>query len=263
MNGMAPRFIVTRPAATARAWVDALRAHGMDACSLPLIEIVPEPLEGALREAREQLARWQAVMFVSGNAVRCFFGAATDSAPAPGAGTATRAWAPGSGTRAALVRAGWPEARIDSPTATAHQFESESLWAQVASQVRPGTRVLIVRGGDAAGRVAGRDWLAGRIEAAGGEVEQVVAYRRRAPELTAAQRSLLMAACTDGSVWLFSSAEAIANLSALAPQQPWSRARAIVTHDRIASAARELGFQVVGAARPALAEVIVTAEALA
>lgn len=260
---MAPRFIVTRPAATAHAWVDALRAHGLDACSLPLIEIAPEPLEGTLREARDRLAGRQAVMFVSGNAVRCFFGAATGGAPLLDAGAATRAWAPGSGTRAALVQAGWPEARIDSPAATAHQFESEALWAQVAAQVRPGTRVLIVRGGDAAGRVAGRNWLAERIEAAGGEVEQVVAYRRRAPELTAAQRSLLQAACVDGSVWLFSSAEAVAHLGALAPRQRWSGARAIVTHERIGDAARKLGFQVAGEARPALADVIAAAEALA
>jgi uroporphyrinogen-III synthase len=260
---MAPRFIVTRPALTAASWVDALRAHGMDACSMPLIEIVPEPMRGALRQARDHLAEWPVVMFVSGNAVRCFFGAAPDAVSARGAGAATRAWAPGSGTRAALIRAGWPEARIDSPVKTAHQFESESLWAQAASQVQPGTRVLIVRGGDAAGRVAGRNWLAEQIEAAGGAVEQVVAYRRRAPELTAAQRSLLVTACEDNSVWLFSSAEAIAHLSALAPQQRWSRARAIVTHERIGDAACKLGFRVVGEARPALADVIATAEALA
>lgn len=258
---MAARFIVTRPASTAAKWVDALRARGLEASSLPLIEIVPERASDALRQARAHLVQWQAVMFVSGNAVRCFL-AATDGETGVPAAPMPRAWAPGSGTRLALVRAGWPADRIDSPDSAAHQFESESLWSQVASQVRAGTRVLIVRGGDADGRAAGRNWLAEQINAAGGCVEQVVAYRRCAPELSSTARALLVRASADGSVWLFSSAQALVHLTALAPDLTWSRARAIVTHERIGRAARELGFEVVGEARPTLPDVLSIAETL-
>ena len=63
-----------------------------------------------------------------------------------------------------------PAARDRCAAADAAQFDSEALWAQVRAQVRAGARVLIVRGGDASGQPAGRDWLAREIAAAGGAV---------------------------------------------------------------------------------------------
>ena len=44
------------------------------------------------------------------------------------------------------MRAGVPLDCIDSPAPDATQFDSESLWQQVATQVRAGDRILIVRG---------------------------------------------------------------------------------------------------------------------
>ncbi len=67
-------------------------------------------------------------------------------------------------------------------------------------------------------------------------------------------------AAGDGSVWLFSSSEAIANLGRLLPQQDWSGARAIATHERIAQAARNAGFGVVCPSRPAEADVVAALE---
>ena len=173
----APRVLVTRPAAAAAAWVAQLARHGIAADALPLIEIRPEPLAGALAQARQRLPSYAAVMFVSGNAVTALLGDKSGSdhiyleqksaaAPANQAQAAieTRAWSPGPGTTQALLAAGWPRARIDEPAFDAAQFDSEALWAQVAPQVRAGLRVLIVRGGDAAGRLAGRDWLAQRLQ---------------------------------------------------------------------------------------------------
>ena len=83
-------------------------------------------------------------------------------------------------------------------------------------------------------------------------------YERRAPELTAAQLNLAKVASGDGSVWLFSSSEAVANLvrnGALASTD-WSGARAIATHPRIVQTVQAAGWGAVAAARPALADIV-------
>lgn len=262
-DARAPRLLVTRPADGAEAWVRQLAAHGVAAEALPLIEIALEPMSGALRAAREQLGTYAVAMFVSGNAVAGFLESDGEPGlPAPTA-LATRAWSPGPGTTAALLQAGWPEARIDAPAADAAQFDSESLWARVAGQLRPGLRVLIVRGADAAGRIAGRDWLARQLAAAGTVVEQVAAYRRVPPRLDACQQALALAAAGDGSWWLFSSSESIENLRQALPQADWGTARALVTHPRIAETARRHGFGRVHETRPALADVAASIKSLA
>ena len=251
---MPPRIIVTRPAREAARWVRELGAHGLSACALPLIEIVPEPFTGALAAARECLGATHAAMFVSANAAHGFLDRDMPATPAAQALDAieTRAWCTGPGTARAVLGAGWPAARVDAPPPDAPQFDSESLWARVQGQIRPGLRVLIVRGGDADGRLAGRDWLAEQLRAAGAAVDQVVAYRRAAPALNGAQRALAEAAARDGSLWLFSSSEAIANLRAALPAQNWSAAAALTTHPRIAQAAQAAGFGQVRAAPPTL-----------
>jgi uroporphyrinogen-III synthase len=123
--------------------------------------------------------------------------------------------------------------------------------------------VLVVRGRDPQGRSAGRDWLALQIEAAGAQVEFVAVYERRAPGLDDAQQALALRSASDGSVWLFSSSEAVANLRALLPDQSWQQARAVATHPRIAQAARDAGFAVVCESRPALADVVASIESFA
>ena len=276
----APRVLVTRPAEAAAVWVAQLARHGIAAEALPLIQITPEPPTGALTQARQHLGDYAAVMFVSGNAVTALLGSdpikklgsdhiCSDEKPALARfGQArealeTRAWSPGPGTTQALVAAGWPPAHIDEPAADAPQFDSEALWARVAPQVRAGTRVLIVRGGDALGRLAGRDWLARRLQQAGARVDQLLAYRRAAPVLTTAQRERATAAASDGTLWLFSSSEAIANLCQCLPAVDWRAARALATHPRIAQAARDAGFGAVQDTRPALADVVASIESRA
>jgi uroporphyrinogen-III synthase len=250
------RVFVTRPRHEAGGWVEDLHQRGFDAVAFPLIAILPVTDGAPLHAAWERLAQFRAAMFVSGNAVRQFF----DHAP-PGARwpQATRAWATGAGTHGALAAAGVDEARIDSPPASAAQFDSETLWSQVAAQVQRGDRVLVVRGGDAHGAASGRDWLADQIAAAGAFVETVVCYRRAAPELSPAQ---LAQAREPRAVWFFSSSEAIANLLSLVPGQDWTQAAAVATHPRIAQAARRAGFGVVRESRPEASAVAAVLESL-
>jgi uroporphyrinogen-III synthase len=244
------RVFVTRPEAEARRWVEDLRQRGFDAVAFPLIAILPASDPVPLHAAWAQLATCRAVMFVSGNAVRHFFGHAPAGAHWP---AATRAWATGAGTQGALIGAGVDDGLIDAPPADSAQFDSETLWTQVAHQVRHGDRVLIVRGGDAQGQASGRDWLAEHVAAIGGHVDTVVSYRRAAPKLGVDERVL---AAAPQSVWLFSSSEAIAQLVAAMPGHDWQSARAIATHPRIAQAARSAGFGVVCESRPALSAVV-------
>jgi uroporphyrinogen-III synthase len=242
------RVLVTRPSGEAEAWVAQLRDRGFDAIALPLIRIQPSPNAGDVEAGWERLAHSNAVMFVSGNAVRHFFARRPAGAAWP---LKARAWATGTGTRHALMHVGVPESSIDSPSADAPQFDSEALWREVAAQVKPGSNLLLVRGGDAGkDGDAGRDWLASRLLAAGAQVHVVVAYLRGVPDLGEGRRHAVQGA-TDGA-WLFSSSQAIHNLQALLPDQDWQQARAVCTHPRIAQAASAAGFGVVCESRPAV-----------
>jgi uroporphyrinogen-III synthase len=155
-----------------------------------------------------------------------------------------------------------PSEHIDAPAEDADQFDSESLWQQVGGQLHAGDRLLLVRGGDAEGRSAGREWLAQQLAARGVLVDTVVAYIRRRPSWDEAQCSSARGAAADGSVWLFSSSEAAGNLAALLPAQSWAAARAIATHPRIAQAVRALGFGSVREARPAFDAVVASIESV-
>lgn len=251
------RVLVTRPASEARQWVDALRAHGFDAQELPLIDIAPVAEPAAMQAAWQQLASYRAVMFVSVNAVRQFFQHQPASVGWPGL---TRAWAPGTGTRAALTQAKVEEEWIDAPAPDSAQFDSEALWQRVSAQVKTGDRVLIVRGADAQGAGSGREWLADQLQAAGAQVASVAAYRRELPSFGAHQRAQAIKAAAGGCVWLFSSSQAVGHLQALLPQQDWAGAGAVATHPRIAQAARSAGFGVVCESRPALGAVVAALE---
>ncbi|HRL37460.1 MAG TPA: uroporphyrinogen-III synthase, partial [Ottowia beijingensis] len=97
----------------------------------------------------------------------------------------------------------------------------------------------------------------------GAQVDQVAAYRRLPPQLSAAQQARARAAAADGALWLFSSSEAITNLCQCLPGTDWSAARALVTHPRIGDAARAAGFGAVHDTRPTLEAVAASIESLA
>lgn len=263
------RLIVTRPERDAQRWVHDLQATGHHAVALPLIAVGPVPDISRLHEAWRGLKRYVGVMFVSGNAVDYFFASKPAMAPESIALIApeTRAWAPGPGTATALIRAGVPSEQIDVPALDAGQFDSETLWRLMGTQVHPGDRVLIVRGGaggvqGGAGPGVGRDWFAEQVSRAGATVEFVVAYQRHAPTFSAQERHLAREAACDGSLWLFSSTEAVNNLRQGLPDQSWAQARAMATHPRIAAAARSAGFGVVYESRPTLEAVVASIESV-
>lgn len=265
------RVVVTRPEHEARRWALALSDRGFEVSILPLIAIQPVADLRALRSAWERLADYAALMFVSAAAVEHFFAARLPSdidlsASSP---ALPRAWVTGPGTAAALQQRGVSATRVDAPESGSAQFDSEALWAVVERGVRAGDRVLVVRGADGVASAsappasgAGRDWLARQLAQAGAQVDFVVAYRRALPALSDAQTLQARMAAADGSCWLFTSAQAAANLLSLLPGQEWSGARAVATHPRIAAAVRAAGFGVVCESRPGLSAVVASIESI-
>ncbi len=263
------RVIITRPEREATKWAAALSETGYDAVALPLVEVAGAPEPASVEQAWQRLGDYDAAMFVSGNAVDYFFASNKPLARAfiDSSAIKTRAFATGPGTVAALLRAQVEAAFIDAPGQDSQQFDSEALWAVAGHRVGPGARVLIVRGMGAAGDTRsgdgqGRDWFARQVQAAGGTVDYVVAYQRVQVRLKEADLALAQSAATDGSVWMFSSSEAIGNLLASCPGQDWQAARAVVTHPRIGEAARKAGFGTVRESRPSLASLLASIESL-
>jgi uroporphyrinogen-III synthase len=276
----AMRVIVTRPETDAQAWLDAIQKAGHEAVYLPLIEIGPAPDAQAVDLAWQQWPRWQAVMFVSAQAVRMFFTRRPMQA-------GPRFWATGPGTRQALIEAGVAANAIDAPNADSAQFESEALWQVVSPSLKKQVPVLIVRGNEDSldrnptltanananastsnnqpvnPQGVGRDWLAQQIIQAGASVEFVVAYSRRPPQWSATQLEIAKQAAFDGSVWCLSSSQAVLHLQAQLPNVQWNKACCVATHARIAQTARDVGFVHVVQTRPVLSDVLASLESLA
>lgn len=272
--------VVTRPEREATAWVQALAESGFEPVSLPLMAFGPPADVQAWARCRQNVGACAAVMFVSPQAVHAFaagfheekwpqaldgeaYPAITSdsiktSEALPMATASWRCWAPGPGTAQALMAHGVCASRIDQPPADAEQFDSEALWPVVRHQLRPGMRVLVVRGGQASApdTGSGREWLARQCEALGVQVDFGVAYRRGPPVWTAAQRAQALAAVANGAVWLLSSSESVGHLGMLMPGTDWHRTCALATHPRIADAAVVLGFGRVLMSRPALRDVL-------
>jgi uroporphyrinogen-III synthase len=251
-------LLVTRPREQAQDWVAGLQAAGVAASTVPLLGIEAvsaEPQLAALSQAWGQLASFRAVMFVSPNAVSGFFASARAPWPAH-----TWAVAPGPGTAAALQAQGIAPAQIMQPPQHAKQFDSESLWPELACEDWADQSVLVVSG------EGGRDWLIQRWQEAGAQVHTVVAYRRAAPVLleAEAQRLRWAVAQPQQAWWLWSSSEALAHLPPLVraqvPRINWSawvlQAQGLATHPRILEQAHRLGFAKVQACRADLASVV-------
>lgn len=241
------RVLITRPKEQAAIWVQALRARGLDAQALPLIDIAPVEDLTALRAAWTNLPHQDFVMFVSANAAAHFFAArgVLQAWPAH-----TSAGSTGPGTTGALRAAGVPEACIVEPAPGA-TLDSESLWMRLRQRDWNGRRALIVRGEE------GRDWLAETLRTAGAHVDFVAAYRRLPPRLDLEGRAALSQALAhpERHIWVFNSSQAVRHLQAVT--QEWASfgglaGTALVSHPRIAQAASEAGFDTVQVVEPGL-----------
>ena len=269
MIAFSSRIILTRPEVESGPWLQALQNHGFNPEVWPLIDIHPMPPEQqpAIVLAWHSLPECSAVLLVSPAAVNHFFALRPSNCNWP---ARTRAWCTGPGTGQALMSQGLAAGSIDLPPA-ATPWDTQHLWPEVKAQIQAGHQVFIVRGTQASNgavssfpeRGVGRDWLAQQVRQLGAQIRWVVAYRRVCPKWCDNQKIKAHQAVSDHSVWLFSSALAVHHLDQLLPQQNWGRARALATHDRIALAAKELGFGRVQTCKPSSQEIIESLKSLA
>lgn len=253
--------ILTRPASELAVWAKSLEKAGYPVQSWPLIEL---QANADMMRLNRVLASWhgyQAVMFVSRAAVQHSF---QNHIPKAGWGL-TRCWATGPGTRQALLDAGVPMGLIDSPPPNSAQFDTEALWRVVKTKLQADRAVLVLRGSDAdkpdsAAEGVGRDWLIKQLQAVQVPVDSMAVYQRNLPVWDAPQLFKARQAAHDSSIWIFSSSQSVHNLAQLVPNQDWSQAKALATHERIAQAALDLGFCEVKVSKPSMAEVLASLE---
>ncbi|MBV8500553.1 MAG: uroporphyrinogen-III synthase [Paucibacter sp.] len=236
-------LILTRPREQAADWLARMDALGVQAQSLPLIGI--EAGDGlAAKEAWSLLPKAALAMFVSPNAAAALFAVPHGRWPAH-----VLAACVGPGTARALLEAGVPAELIVQPPQGSPSLDSEHLWPLLAGRDWRDRLALMLRG------EGGREWLAQRLQEQGAQTRDFNLYRRVCPSWAPAERAVFDEAISARHVWLLSSAEALGHLRTLAPEADWRRQRAIATHERIAAAARELGFGHVVLARPDAGEV--------
>ena len=259
-----PTLVVTRPQPDAALWVQQLQNAGIAATALPLMEIGPSrstAAVAAVRTALQQLDSYQALMFVSGNAVRYFFAQLRAQAvPFP---RHAQYWSPGPGTSKALLDEGIPPTLLIQPAPNAPQFDSESLWEQAQHHIQPHYKVLIVRGGD--GQQAnghGRAWLTAQLQQAGVWVDFAPVYERQAPDVSAALLHHMEGLRAQHAAWLFSSSECVQHLVHCNPAWSWHSHTAIATHRRIAEQARQAGFGNVVETTPTLPSITASIKSL-
>jgi hydroxymethylbilane synthase len=194
-----PRVIVTRPADQVDELVQCLTAAGIDAVLVPAIAVEPMPAGGDLDAAARDLAWYDWVVVTSVNGARAILAAAERVVAPLGA---PRWAAVGPATRQVL----------DAEGIEVDLQPRRSSAAGIAAElpVKAGSRVLLVRGNLATGR------LPKALRARGAQVDDVTAYRtREAPE---ASRGLLSAVDARGPVAavLFASGSSARGLAALA-----------------------------------------------
>lgn len=231
--------VLTRPAAQAGPLAARLIASGCDAQLFPLLEILPLHDSRELQATLARLTDYAMVAFVSPNAVDAVF---AQLATWP---RGVIAAVVGAGSRLALAQHGVTDANatIISPR-DAHRTDSETLLQELDMATLRGKRVLIVRA------ETGRELLADQLRAAGVVVEQLAAYRRLAPELTADRQAELLALLQQTNDWVITSSEGLRFLQDMVQQAAglagWSlmlKKTLIIPHERISQTARSLGFQ--------------------
>lgn len=231
--------VITRPLAQALPFAQRLQSLGLPAVIFPLLEIAPLDDTRALQATLQSITDFSLVMFVSPNAIDAALPFVADW-PAQVAVAVV-----GEGSRLRLAHHGLTQAntRIFCP-APGERMDSESLMRHLDIDALQGKKVLIVRG------ETGRNFLTDMLRDAKVSVQQLPAYRRRAPVMTAARQSTLQQLTQGCYDWIITSSEALRILKqqvqTLSDDGALSRLlqqRLLVSHPRIGDVAAELGFQ--------------------
>jgi uroporphyrinogen-III synthase len=227
--------VITRPAGTAASLSRRVRAEGGVPLLLPGLALRNVEDEVEARDGLRAALADDLLIFSSPAAVR--FAAAL--APLR---TSATVLAVGQGTARALRRHG-----IQAPLAPARQ-DSEGLLDHPALQGLQGRRIALI------GAPGGRGVLREQLVARGATLRELHVYRRVAPRLDRRHVEPLLQLLPSALV-LLSSVEALQNLCRILPPAALARlfaATAVVSSERLASAALAAGFARIELAASAL-----------
>ena len=187
--------IVTRPTEQTGGLVDRLEELGASVLVQPAIEIGPPPDWGPLDAALARLPDFDWLVFSSANGVRFTLNRLMETARDVRALAGLKLAAIGPATADALAAF---HLRTDLVPG---EYRAEALAAALASQAA-GRRFLLVRAS------RGREVLAEQLHAAGGHVEQIVAYTSR--DVPAPQSDVVATLSEHAGVWVTVTSSAIA-----------------------------------------------------
>ncbi len=220
------RIVVTRPREQAAQLAQQIELLGGEPILFPLLEISPPADPGALRAVIGRLAQFNLAIFISPNAVRFGMQAVLAAGPLP---AGLRIATVGQGSAQALRALG-----VHEVIAPRERSDSEALLALPELQQVSGWRIVIFRGN------GGRELLGDTLRARGAEVEYAACYERSRPQQDPAVLQQGVDAITVTSsealavLWEMLDAPARATLGGVP---------LFASHERIATAARELGWR--------------------
>lgn len=187
--------VVTRPAEQSAGLVERLEDLGARVLVQPAIEIGPPADWGPLDAALARLHEFDWLVFSSANGVQSALQRLLDSGRDVRALGGVKLAAIGPATAEALARF---HLRGDL---VPEEYRAEALAAALAGEAA-GKRLLVIRAS------RGREVLAEQLQAAGGRVEQVVAYTSR--DVPAPQPEVAAALAEQDGVWVTVTSSAIA-----------------------------------------------------
>jgi uroporphyrinogen-III synthase len=231
------KIVVTRP----REQADNLAQHiiqvGGQAILFPLLAIHPAANTAALNKQVARLEKFNLAIFISPNAVRYGMNAVLATGESSQILSKLKIAAMGPGSVQALREYGVHEVIAPPNQFGQAKFDSETLLAQPELQAVAGWKVMIFRGD------GGRELLGETLKMRGAEVEYATCYQRSKPS---ADISKLLVARPDAIT--VTSSEALNYFYELLDVQSKEimfPTPLFVPHERIANAARKLGWQTV------------------
>lgn len=231
------KLLVTRPAGQGGQLLAGIRALGGEAHHIPFLDIQPVQDLAPLQAIAHRLGSYHACVFISANAVEAAWSTLVPSAE-NGWPESVVAAAVGPGTAKVLRARGVPSVILPS-----QQFDSEGLLAEAtfAPSACRGQSVALIRG------EGGRDFLAQTLRARGARVDEAAVYRRALHLDALAALQAWVGQCVAGQgLLVISSSESLQRVISAASPGLSAALQAypmLVPHERIAAAARQLGFQ--------------------
>lgn len=231
------KIVVTRPREQSENLAQRIIQLGGQAILFPLLEIHPAADTTELNRQLARLQEFNLAIFISPNAVRYGMDAILTLSDAAQILSTLKIAAIGPGSVQALREYGVHEVIAPPTNFDQAKFDSETLLAQPELQAVAGWKVLIFRGD------GGRALLGDTLKLRGATVQYATCYRRSKPQFNV---NILLATRPDAIT--VTSSEALGYLFEILDEQTKKIILSIplfAPHERIAQAARQLGWQAV------------------